>query len=84
MNLQQAVNSVKNTELRKGATLTDEQIAARLGIQPTQFSAYLEGTAPVPEDLPKRVLEAYGHKLVTVTSVVKERYPRPPEEKDKG
>ena len=72
LDLQKAIDIVKNTESMKGITVTDDQIATKLAIPANKFNAYLKGSEPSPEDLPTTLLEAYGHKLKKVEfSVVK-------------
>ena len=73
---QYAVGSVKRSESMKGLTLTDDQIAEKLAIPRDKFQAYLQGSVPVPDGLPKHLLEAYGHRVVKVHHTMKKQFGR--------
>ena len=71
-----AVSSVKRSEAMKGLTLTDDQIAEKLALPLDKFQAYLQGSLPVPDGLPKQLLEAYGHTIVKVRHTSKRQFGR--------
>ncbi|HMH23130.1 MAG TPA: hypothetical protein VK563_15205 [Puia sp.] len=80
--LQRAVALIKNSGVKKGMDVTEEEMARKLDISEKQLYVYLNGEDTTPADLPVRLKSAYGIRryVVESTQVHRVREPRPAED----
>jgi transcriptional regulator with XRE-family HTH domain len=80
--LKGAVASIKAHGVRKGITITEEEMAGKAGISAEQLQAYLNGGDEVPADLPTRLRSACDIRIghVQLTSVKQLPVLRQPED----
>ena len=77
--LRQAVDLIKKLNVKKGTSLTEEEMARKLGISDQQMYAYLNGEAPTPAGLPFKLKSAYNLRtyIVEATQIQYVRDPKP-------
>jgi transcriptional regulator with XRE-family HTH domain len=80
--LKGAVTSIKTHGVRKGITITEEEMAEKAGLSGEQLQAYLDGRDEVPADLPTRLRSAYNIRIghVQLSSVKQLPFLRQPED----
>jgi hypothetical protein len=67
--LKHTVEGIISRAAAKGRTVTETTIAEKINMPEEEFLAYLNGEAPVPDDLTDKVEEAHGIRHVQLSSV---------------
>lgn len=77
--LRQAVDLIKKAGVKKGAAITEEEMARKLDISEEQLHAYLNEEAPTPTGLPFKLKSAYNIRtyIVEASQVQYVRDPKP-------
>jgi plasmid maintenance system antidote protein VapI len=60
------IGIIKDRGNRKGITITEEEMAEKIGVSPAKIPVWLEDKERTPDDLPERLLSAYKDLLDAV------------------